>query len=276
MARHHKSFRVSPIAVAAVLALGTASVHPAAVNWINAAGGIWSTATNWSTNPLIPVNGDDVTINLPQTLTVTYNAGTVALNSLTLGSSTNTLAISGGTLGAGTLSSVGTITVTNGTLNVSGGSTGPMTVNSGGVVNNTGTLALTNFLRLTGGQLSGGTIQQSGANRLAFNTATNTLNNVTVRGDLTVADSNGSAGFVRVTGGLVVQTEAGASPGVVNISTTAASDNSTLAFAGTQTFDNATVNMGGANGFGGQRTGTIGLIGAAGSTLTFGPNTLIR
>src|SRR5437879_3477143 len=50
------------------------------VNWINAAGGDWSTPGNWSTNAL-PGPNDDVVITLPG-ITVTHSAGIDSVHSL--------------------------------------------------------------------------------------------------------------------------------------------------------------------------------------------------
>ena len=260
------NLRLKPIVVAIAMALASAAAQPIPVAWTNTAGGIWSLAGNWSP-AAAPLNGDDVTINLPQTLTVTYNAGTVALNSLTLGSATNTLTLTGGTLGAGTLSSLGVINVNGSTLNISGGSTALMNMTAASVLNLSGTLALTSFLNLAGGTLNGGTIQQAGANRLAFSNSTNTLNGMTVRGDLSVLQSNGNAGGLLVTNGLTVLSQAGGAPGVVNVGVTG--NLSRLGFSGNQSFNNATINLGSAT--------TVGNIGLEnGGTLTLGANAIVR
>jgi hypothetical protein len=118
-------------------------VLPAAVTWINPAGGDWDTAANWSTGAL-PTAADDVHINtLGLTIThslgntdrvrslvsksaISISAGTLALASPSTLSSA--LALSGGTLtGAGALTIGGLFTWTGGTMS----GTGPTVANGG-------------------------------------------------------------------------------------------------------------------------------------------------
>src|SRR5688572_11331737 len=71
----------------------------AAVAWDGGAGtNSWHDAANWNRGGVdaVPVNGDDVTINVAANPTVTFSTGTVTLNSLT---TNEALTVSGGTLG---------------------------------------------------------------------------------------------------------------------------------------------------------------------------------
>src|SRR5689334_16539364 len=65
-----------------------------AVSWINASGGSWNVTANWSGNA-VPRASDDVTIDLPGTVTITHSAGSDTIHSLT---SQESLSLSGGTL----------------------------------------------------------------------------------------------------------------------------------------------------------------------------------
>src|SRR5437588_12184749 len=57
-------------------------VAPATVNWVNAAGGDWDTATNWSTGS-IPGSGDLAVTNLAKpNVTVTHAGGADAIQIL--------------------------------------------------------------------------------------------------------------------------------------------------------------------------------------------------
>ena len=110
-----------------------------------------------------------------------------------------------------------------------------------------GTLTITNLatitagkLTLTGGTLQGGlanqgtVIQQTGANGLVFTGSNGTLDNLTIRGVMTVGDAVNTSGRVRISNGLVLQTEAGGSPGVMNVGTVAGANNAAVGFTGTQ------------------------------------------
>ena len=116
MRNQNRRFRLKPVAaaVAAVFYMPLANAIP--VIWNVGVSGIWSTGANWS--PAAgPLAGDDVTINCAETLTVTYNSGSVSLASLTIGSASNTLNVSAGTLTSGVLNNAGIVNVSGGTLN---------------------------------------------------------------------------------------------------------------------------------------------------------------
>jgi hypothetical protein len=189
--------------------------------------------------------------------------------------------------GAGAWSNTGVIRVVDSTSSVTlGGTFSASTlgtlensaggkVNLGGTFNNTGsTLALTSTtgsLTLFGGTINGGTVQQNGTNALVFTSSQGTLDGVTIRGAMNVGDATTAGAIVRVRNGLVVQTEAGGSPGVINVGTVAGSSGSTLAMFGTQTLNNATINLGNAAG------SSVGYVSQeTGGTLTLGSGTTVQ
>jgi hypothetical protein len=111
-----------------------------AVVWDGGAGtSSWHDAANWSRNGVdaLPQNGDDVTIDVAANPTVTFNTGTLTLNSLT---TNEALTLTGGTLGVtGTADINATLTVqggtaSGGTWDVTGGSLHAST--SGGMLQN--------------------------------------------------------------------------------------------------------------------------------------------
>ena len=122
-------------------------------------------------------------------------------------------------------------------------------LNLTGKLNNT-TLTFgpgTGIMTVAGGTIQGGTVQENGANGLVFaNNNSNALDNVTVRGVLDLSATNART---RVLNGLVLQTEAGGTPGVANVT----GNNSAIFFDGaavgwSQSFNNATINLGNAAG----------------------------
>ena len=229
--------------LSAIAVMASAPGSAAVVNWAGTTGS-WHTATNWSSNPLFPGAADDVFINVPGTQTITYSTGATTIQSLALGSlanPNNNLALSGGTL---TITNLATITA--GKLTLTGGT-------------------------LQGGLASQGTvIQQTGTNGLVFTGSnSNTLDNVTVRGTLNVGDATNPSGRVRISNGLVLQTEAGGAPGVMNVGTVAGATNAVVGFNGTQTFNNATINLGNA-------TQSANLALELGGTLTLGSGAVVQ
>src|SRR5262249_2632254 len=106
---------------------------------------------------------------------------------------------------------------------------------------------------LIGGTIQNGTITQTGTGKLLFTAgAFNTLDNVTVNGDLDVTSPNA---FLHVKNGLVLD-------GVLRIDNSAA-----VGFEGTQTFATGTVEFTG-------DSGTLGLDEDA--ALTLGPNVIVH
>jgi hypothetical protein len=88
--------------------------------WSNAAGGDWFQASNWDTT--VPGANDDVFINLPGSYTVTLNAATASINSLTIDDATAILSLS--TTGALNITGSGgtdRLSLTNGDVVMTGG-----------------------------------------------------------------------------------------------------------------------------------------------------------
>src|SRR6185436_12119784 len=96
-----------------------------AISWTNGAGGDFNNPANWSTNT-VPAAGDDASITLDGTYTVTLAGSVLSLNSLTLGSATSgaqTLLANSSTLTLAAASSVGArgiLSVGNSTINGAG------------------------------------------------------------------------------------------------------------------------------------------------------------
>ncbi|HEV8382119.1 MAG TPA: Ig-like domain-containing protein, partial [Gemmatimonadales bacterium] len=106
---------------------------PATVYWSNAAGGLWSTAANWSTG-VVPSSADHAVINVAGTYTVTLDVdATFAGLSVGGSSGTQTLVVPGHTV---TLNGAGTVNA-NGALQVNGG-----IVAGTGVLTNNGVVQL--------------------------------------------------------------------------------------------------------------------------------------
>ena len=125
-------------------------------------------------------------------------------------------------------------------------------------------------MRLNGGAIVGGIVQQSGTNGLRFSSnSNNTLNATTVRGTLTVGDAANPSGVARFINGVSVLNEAGSGPGVVNVGTVAGATNAFLSFNGSQSFNDATINLGNAT-----QNGFVSLEG--GATLTLGSGAIVQ
>ena len=148
------------------------------VDWINASGGNWNTASNWSTGG-VPGSTSDVIIDFSGTYTVTLDVNTT-ITSLTLGNSSGpqTLSVNGKTL---TLNGPGASTIdNNGVLDFNGGTLtggGDLTVNgafnwTGGTMSGSGTTSIASggTLTLSGGStktLSGRTVDNAGTATLS-------------------------------------------------------------------------------------------------------------
>lgn len=141
---NHKALAATVIGLA-LLFITTNPVSAAPVSWTDATG-FWDVAGNWSSNPALPGAGDDVTINVGGTPTVTVRStgGPFTVNSLRMPGD-DILAISGGSL-----------TVTNDFTNAANTniSTGSLTLNGvssmGSLTQSSGSLAGTNNLTVTG------------------------------------------------------------------------------------------------------------------------------
>src|SRR5579863_5372820 len=67
----------SPSVVAA-----TASATPSpTITWVNPAGGFWDVPGNWSTG-VVPASTDDVSINEPGNVTITFRQGNASVHSI--------------------------------------------------------------------------------------------------------------------------------------------------------------------------------------------------
>src|SRR5258706_11265738 len=100
----------------------------ASVSWVPDADGLWITATNWSSSPLLPGAGDDVTISLAGDRLITLSGGsTQTIKSLT---SNERMLVSG----SGTTLVVGTTAQLNNTLTLAGATLrgGAYTMSGGG------------------------------------------------------------------------------------------------------------------------------------------------
>ena len=144
------------------------------VSWTVDASGLWTTPSNWSSNPLLPGPNDDVTIDRPSgnyTVTLSDSASIHSLLSaepftLYRGTLTttatlqmnNTLSLTGSTLIGGTLSAgpggvlaAGPASSTNGTTTLSGITlASPLTAGAGLVILNNMTLSGGTLLLPTG------------------------------------------------------------------------------------------------------------------------------
>jgi hypothetical protein len=136
--------------------------------WINPSGGFWDVPANWASG-VLPGPTDDVLIDVPANVTVTFRQGTSAIHSLV---SSNAFTITGGILAVAT-----TIQVDN-TFTLSGGTLAGATVlpGSGG-----------QGLTVTGGSLNGVTLNAD-ATMAGQVTA---VNGLTVNAALRLFDSSG-------------------------------------------------------------------------------------
>jgi fibronectin-binding autotransporter adhesin len=130
----------------------------ASVSWTATTGGAWN-SSNWSTGAA-PHNGDDVTINVGESITVTYSTGSYLLDSLSTGS-TDLLDMTGGNLGTqgNGYNLQGGLTISGGTMRlVAGGQDGGQI--AGILTQSAGTLNFINTATIQGGTLvqSGGSI----------------------------------------------------------------------------------------------------------------------
>jgi hypothetical protein len=167
-------------------------------SWINAAGGTWSTAANWSLGRT-PISLDTVVIAVPGDYTVTMDVNdTVAFMILGGGTGTQTLAIGARTLRVDSLLSVattGAVTITG----AAGNLTGPGVVsNQGTISTNDGTISveLVNLGALTlrsTSTISGALTNGPGGTMTAL------ASNVGGTGSLTVTNGFTNAGLIELT-----------------------------------------------------------------------------
>jgi hypothetical protein len=174
----------------------------APISGINPAGGSWRVGANWS-GGIVPGANDDVTIDLPGSLTITHSTGTDTIKSLT---SQESLTLSGGTLTVtGTVQGSGSITMSGGTL---GSATVQQLIKgttSGGTLNNVklqGDVTQPVLLDLNGFNVNVGvtgdltldnaTARLQNWGEVFFNSAAATLGGT---GTVLFADNNGSSGL---------------------------------------------------------------------------------
>jgi hypothetical protein len=151
----------------------------AGVAWINAAGGNWSVAANWSP-ARVPVKGDSVFITLGGTYIVTLDVSdTVAFLSVGGASGTQTLTASGHTLGIDSAASL----LPNGVLTLAGA-----TVTGGGTLVSGGAIVVN-----PGGSVINATVAISAGGSLTLN-GNNGFADVTTSGQLT------NSGTITLTG----------------------------------------------------------------------------
>ncbi|MCP5249589.1 MAG: hypothetical protein H6942_13820, partial [Candidatus Accumulibacter sp.] len=128
---------VLPMALAMIGVVPDARAAP--VSWVLDADGNWATATNWSSNPLLPGAADAVTIDVGgATLrTITFSSGSSMISSLT---SAENLIVSGGTLAAsGAFDNTAATTISGtGTLTLNGVSNLSMLTQGGGTIGGSG------------------------------------------------------------------------------------------------------------------------------------------
>ena len=170
------------------------TLNVAVYQWINTAGGAWTTAGNWS-GGVVPHAGDAATINISGSYVVTISSA-AAVYSLAVSDAGATVAINSG----GTLTLAGSLTATAGTVEL----------NSGGII-------------------TGGTLVASGG---TFSWAGGTLDGVTYQGILDLSPTSASVfikdGFTGGSGGATINLT-GASSSLYSVGTETL-DNATINF----------------------------------------------
>ncbi len=210
------------------------------------------------------------------TISADTPGGTIGLNFGSSGGNGGTLEAQGGTLSvSGTWSNSGTLVAASGTLVLASpydNSNGQLTItaNAGGAVSFTSTFTNTNgsltltgagTFYLAGGSIIGGTVTETGVSLVAINSANNTLNGVTLDGNLDLASINNA--IVHLVNGLTLN-------GTLSVGNSGGSTYGTVYLNGTQTIGGS-----GSIVFGGSGNNAIYLLGS-GLTETFGPNLTIH
>ncbi|UQR65125.1 Ig-like domain-containing protein [Bradyrhizobium sp. C-145] len=139
------------------------AVQQYTIQWTNQISGNWNTGSNWSTGS-VPGSQDDVLINLP--VTVTFDSGSTAVNTLTT-TVGPTLAIAGGTMTiAGASNLAGALAISAGTLALNGQTALGSLTQTGGTLTGAGTVVVTGAASFSSGFVaetgSGTTDLQSG------------------------------------------------------------------------------------------------------------------
>jgi hypothetical protein len=149
----------------------------ATIHWANQAGGSWHNANNWSPARL-PGSADNVLINIPADVTITFDQGTATINSLY---SANSFRLMGGTL------TVRTFLQVDGDFTLGGGSSEPTLI--GATIRPGIRGAEVKLIDTKSATFDGVTLD---ANMLVEHQSTLTVrNNLTVNGILTVRKRSG-------------------------------------------------------------------------------------
>lgn len=187
------------LAMAALLSCLThASVHAAAVRWLNAAGGNWNVTTNWSTGAL-PTASDTAVFDLAGSYTVTMNVNVTLAGLRVSGASSGVQTVTGTTRtvalnGPSTIGAQGALSLASSTVNGTGAITneGALTLNATTVANaltNSGTMIVSGA-----SSISGAFANPVGAS-LSIQTVSSTA------GTLTVANGFTNGGTIDLTTG---------------------------------------------------------------------------
>jgi hypothetical protein len=109
------------------MALPDAISHAVQVNWTSAVDGLWQTPSNWSSNPALPGEFDDVLIDQPGTITVTLSSGVHSVGQLTAeenltisGAAELVVSVGGGSIDGALAIPSGRLVSAGGTLAVNG------------------------------------------------------------------------------------------------------------------------------------------------------------
>ena len=136
-----------PMALAMIGVVPVAQAAP--VSWVVSADGNWDTATNWSSNPLLPAAADAVTINVSGLRTITFDSSVSTIASL---SSAENLIVSGGALTvSGAFGNTAATTLSGGTLTLSGASNLSTLTHSGGTLDGSGVVTVAGASTWSGG-----------------------------------------------------------------------------------------------------------------------------
>ncbi|TAY63473.1 Ig-like domain-containing protein, partial [Rhizobium ruizarguesonis] len=130
------------------------TVLPFSIEWINASGGSWEVASNWSTGQL-PSAQDDVLVPLPIGATVDLPTSDTSIARL-VQSGGGRLSLSGGSLSVTNSTTVaGTFVLTGGTFSPNGSSTFGKLEQSEGLLTTNNTVTVSGLSTISGGTQSG-------------------------------------------------------------------------------------------------------------------------
>ncbi|PPD05625.1 MAG: hypothetical protein CTY29_00125 [Methylobacter sp.] len=181
--QNRKIFKMLTLSASILAILNPGTSKATDVDWITVGDGFWDVSANWSSNPNLPGQNDDVSIDVGGSgllATISHRSGNNTINSL---ASQENFALTGGTLTINNTSTISAAyTQTSGTLGGSGDITvtGLTRINNGSLAG-TGTFFANGDTQLNGGSLSGSrTLQLNSAatwsDRFDINTGT-TLRN---------------------------------------------------------------------------------------------------